>query len=180
MYTDLCLRRTISLLIVTLKVSELYWFSSGFDEFSRTGLFQKLTKPCKGGRCIDGYDFRVPWGGVWKCLMAIKHKHFYYKSINAIDQGILSYIEDLSCERKPFMIWNNAWIVYWVIVLHWIFSHPKSKKCRINVGGCVILDVELLWKPLQFLVCLLSLISQKRSPLIFKLKFNGTKVKLFL
>ena len=39
-----------------------------------------------------------------RCLMAIKHKHFYYKSINAIDQGILSYIENLSCERKPFMI----------------------------------------------------------------------------
>ena len=55
--TILCLRRTIFLfIVVNIPLSNLAnvidfkaHFSSGFDNSSPVSLFQKLTKPCKGG-----------------------------------------------------------------------------------------------------------------------------------
>ena len=121
----LCLRRTVSLLVVnipTIKVSKCYWFqgsfSSGFDNFSPAGLFQKLAKPCEGvWPCIDGfvYDFRVLWGGMTaKCLMAtfclakMKEKTYMFNEKKCHRSGYFSHIENFSCEqcKVPFWISN--------------------------------------------------------------------------
>ena len=116
----LCLRRTVSLLVVnipTIKVSKCYWFQgsfcSGFDNFSPAGLFQKLAKPCKGvWPCIDGfvYDFRVLWGGMTaKCLMAtfclakMKEKTYMFNEKNAIDQGILATSKTLAVNNAKYL-----------------------------------------------------------------------------
>ena len=99
-----------------IKFSKRYWFlgsfSSGFDKFSPTGLFQKSTKPFKGGwPCIDGfgYYFRVPWGcmkqwSVWWRFCALQKwqkrfvcstKNFYYKCHRS---RYFEYIKNFSCE----------------------------------------------------------------------------------
>ena len=100
----------------TINFSKRYWFlgsfSSGFDKFSPTGLFQKLTKPFKGGwPCIDGfgYCFRVPWGcmkqwSVWWRFCALQKwqkrfvcstKNFYFKCHRS---RYFEYIKNFSCE----------------------------------------------------------------------------------
>ena len=107
---------------ITIKVSKRYWFqgsfSSGLDNFSPAGLFQKLAKPCKGGwPCIDGfgYDFRVLWGGMTaKCLMAtfclakMKEKTYMFNEKKCHRSGYFSHIENFSCEqcKVPFWISN--------------------------------------------------------------------------
>ena len=99
-----------------IKFSKRYWFlgsfSSGFDKFSPTYLFQKLTKPFKGGwPCIDGfgYYFRVPWGcmkqwSVWWRFCALQKwqkrfvcwtKNFYFKCHRS---RYFEYIKNFSCE----------------------------------------------------------------------------------
>ena len=102
---------------ITIKVSKRYWFqgsfSSGLDNFSPAGLFQKLAKPCKGGwPCIDGfgYDFRVLWGGITaKCLMAtfclakMKEKTYMFNEKNAIDQGILATSKTLTVSNAMYL-----------------------------------------------------------------------------
>ena len=100
----------------TINFSKRYWFlgsfSSGFDKFSPTGLFQKLTKPFKGGwPCIDGfgYCFRVPWScmkqwSVWWRFCALQKwqkrfvcstKIFYFKCHRS---RYFEYIKNFSCE----------------------------------------------------------------------------------
>ena len=95
-------------------------FSSGFDKFSPTGLFQKLTKPFKGGwPCIDGfgYYFRVPWGcmkqwSVWWRFCALQkwQKNLYVQRkifiLNAIDQGISNTSKTLAVKECTYL--NNA------------------------------------------------------------------------
>ena len=100
----------------TINFSKRYWFlgsfSSGFDKFSPTGLFQKLTKPFKGGwPCIDGfgYYFRVPrscmkqWSVWWRfCALqkwqkrfVCSTKNFYFKCHRS---RYFEYIKNFSCE----------------------------------------------------------------------------------
>ena len=99
-----------------IKFSKRYWFlgsfSSGFDKFSPTGLFHKLTKPFKGGwPYIDGfgYYFRVPWGCMkqwsvwwrffalqkWQKIFVCSTKNFYYKCHRS---RYFEYIKNFSCE----------------------------------------------------------------------------------
>ena len=101
----------------TIKVSKRYGFqgsfSSGFDNFSPAGLFQKLAKPREGvWPCIDGfgYDFRVLWGGMTaKCLMAtfclakMKEKTYMFNEKNAIDQGILATSKTLAVSNAMYL-----------------------------------------------------------------------------
>ena len=101
----------------TIKVSKFYRFqgsfSSGFDNFSPAGLFQKLAKPCEGvWPCIDGfgYDFRVLWGGMTAtCLMAtfcpakMKEKTCMFNGKNAIDQGILATSKTLAVSNAMYL-----------------------------------------------------------------------------
>ena len=108
----------------TIKFSKRYWFlgsfSSGFDTFSPTGLFQKLIKPFKGGwPCIDGfgYYFRVPWGCIkqwsvwWRfCALQTWQKNLYVQRkifiLNAIDQGISNTSKTLAVKECTYL--NNA------------------------------------------------------------------------
>ena len=106
----------------TIKVSKFYRFqgsfSSGFDNFSPAGLFQKLAKPCEGvWPCIDGfvYDFRVLWGGMTaKCLMAtfclakMKEKTYMFNEKNAIDQGILATSKTLAVSNAMYLACEQA------------------------------------------------------------------------
>ena len=125
-----------------IKFSKRYWFlgsfSSGFDKFSPTGLFQKSTKPFKGGwPCIDGfgYYFRVPWGcmkqwSVWWRFCALQKwqkrfvcstKNFYYKCHRS---RYFEYIKNFSCETMC-LFEQRFWLAAWCGPLRKQPSHPS-------------------------------------------------------
>ena len=95
-----------------IKVSKCYWFqgsfSSGFDNFSPAGLFQKLAKPCEGvWPCIDGlrfscalrrYDSEVFDGD----FLPSKNegKDLYVQRKKCHRSGYFSHIENFSCEQR--------------------------------------------------------------------------------
>ena len=140
-----------------IKFSKRYWFlgsfSSGFDKFSPTYLFQKLTKPFKGGwPCIDGfgYYFRVPWGcmkqwSVWWRFCALQKwqkrfvcltKIFYFKCHRS---RYFEYIKNFSCE-KMYLFEQRFWLAAWCGPLRKQPSHPshmitKSGKPLKNSTG---------------------------------------------
>ena len=111
-------------------------FSSGFDKFSPTGLFQKSTKPFKGGwPCIDGFILLLCALRLYetvKCLMAILYlakwqrfvcstKNFYYKCHRS---GYFGYFENFSCEQSTYL--SNAYSLQsWCGQLRKQPSHPS-------------------------------------------------------
>ena len=126
-----------------IKFSKRYWFlgsfSSGFDKFSPTGLFQKLTKPFKGGwPCIDGfgYCFRVPrscmkqWSVWWRfCALqkwqkrfVCSTKIFYFKCHRS---RYFEYIKNFSCE-KMYLFEQRFRLAAWCGPLRKQPSHPSS------------------------------------------------------